>query len=161
MKIDAPSRFQNSFFQEKACPELSGLDLLMKRFAGKWKRRSSVLKPWIRIVEVAEVERKQLETLTDKEINRFIRESRLKVTGDTSPAPKVLALICEVSRRELGLTPYRVQMLSALALIEGYLAEIDTGEGKTLSIALAAAFEAWKGDPVHVITANDYLAKRN
>jgi len=161
MKIDAPSRFQNSFFQEKACPELSGLDLWVKRFSGKWKRRSSVLKPWIRIVEIAELERKRLETLTDKEINRFIRESRLEVAGDASPKPKVLALICEVSRRELGLTPYRVQMLSALALIKGYLAEIDTGEGKTLSISLAAAFEAWKGDPVHVITANDYLAKRD
>ncbi|MDC0298620.1 hypothetical protein OAL21_05580 [Akkermansiaceae bacterium] len=94
MKIDAPSRFQNSFFQEKACPELSGLDLLMKRFAGKWKRRSSVLKPWIRIVEVAEVERKQLETLTDKEINRFIRKfpelfnSATERFRSTSPATK-------------------------------------------------------------------------
>jgi preprotein translocase subunit SecA len=161
MQITGPSRFQNSFFQQKAGPELSGLDLWMKRLVGKWKRRSSILKPWIKTVEIAEVERKRLEDLTDKEINRFVREFRLDVTGDIAPDPKVLALICEVSRRELGLTPYRVQMLSALALINGYLAEIDTGEGKTLSIALAAAFEAWKGEPIHIITANDYLAKRD
>ena len=161
MQITGPSRFQNSFFQQKAGPELSGLDLWMKRLVGKWKRRSSILKPWIKTVEIAEVERNRLEDLTDKEINRFVRESRLDVTGDIAPDPKVLALICEVSRRELGLTPYRVQMLSALALINGYLAEIDTGEGKTLSIALAAAFEAWKGEPIHIITANDYLAKRD
>ena len=161
MKINAPSHFQNSFFQEKASPDLKGLDLLIKRLAGKWKQRSSILKPWLKNVEVAKIERKRLEEITDKEINRLIRDSRLQVSGDALPDPKVLALICEVARRELGLIPYKVQMLSALALIKGYLAEIDTGEGKTLSIAIAAAFESWKGEPVHVITANDYLAKRD
>ena len=161
MPITAPSLFQDSFFQEKPCRELRGLDLWVKRFAGKWKRRSSILKPWMKVVKAAEIERKRLQDFTNKEINRLVVESRLKVRGDSSPDPDVLALICEVARRELGLTPYQVQMLSALALINGYLAEIDTGEGKTLSIALAAAFEAWKGEPVHVITANDYLAKRD
>ncbi len=161
MQLTAPSRFQDSFFQEKPVPDLSGLDLWTKRFAGKWKRRKSLLKPWMTVVKAAEIERQPLGDLSDKEINRLIAESRLEVTGNDSPHPKVLALICEVARRELGLTPYCVQMLSALALINGYLAEIDTGEGKTLSIALAAAFEAWKGEPVHVITANDYLAKRD
>ncbi|MDB4127617.1 prepilin peptidase [bacterium] len=161
MQISPPSHFQDSFFQETADSELKGLDLLTKRIAGKWKRRQSVLKPWMKLVKAADEARLSLEGLTDKELNRLVVETRLSVSGSTVPAPESLAVICEIARRELGLTPYRVQMLSALALIHGYLAEIDTGEGKTLSIALAAAFEAWKGEPVHVITANDYLAERD
>jgi preprotein translocase subunit SecA len=161
MLISAPSQFQDSFFQEKPCRQLKGLDLLSKRVAGKWKRRSSVLKPWQILLKVADDERVQLESLDDKELNKLITETRLGVTASVAPTASSLALICEVARRELGLTPYRVQMLSALALIHGYLAEIDTGEGKTLSIALAASFEGWKGEPVHVITANDYLAARD
>ncbi|MGJ8697972.1 MAG: prepilin peptidase [Verrucomicrobiaceae bacterium] len=161
MQISAPSHFQDSFFQEKPQQPLKGLDHFTKKVVGKWKRRSSILKPWSVIVDAAEVERAELEELDNKAINRLLVKTRSEITGNALPTAKSLALICEVARRELGLTPYRVQMLSALALIDGYLAEIDTGEGKTLSIALAAAFEGWKGEPVHVVTANDYLAVRD
>lgn len=161
MQLTAPTQFQDSFFQEKRPPHLKGLDLFAKRLSGKWKRRSAILKPWHVLVDAAEISRQGLQDLCDKELNKLLVEARLAVAGTALPAAESLALICEVARRELGLTPYRVQMLSALALIDGYLAEIDTGEGKTLSIALAAAFEGWKGDPVHVVTANDYLASRD
>lgn len=161
MQLTAPTQFQDSFFQEKRKPELKGLDLFAKRMAGKWKRRGSILRPWKALVKEATRARVDLEKLDDKELNRLVRQTRLTVTGESTPSAGDLALICEVARRELGLTPYDVQMLSALALIHGYLAEIDTGEGKTLSIALAAAFEGWKGEPVHVVTANDYLAERD
>ncbi|MDB4265284.1 prepilin peptidase [bacterium] len=161
MQITAPTQFQNSFYQEKRRPQLKGLDLLAKKVAGKWRRRRSLLNPWWVRVDAAMGERESLAKLSDKEIDKLIFEIRLEVNGTLLPSPRALALLCEVSCRELGLTPYRVQMLSALALIDGYLAEIDTGEGKTLSIALAAAFEGWKGDPVHVVTANDYLATRD
>ena len=161
MQIDAPSRFENSFFQQKASPDLKGLDLLAKRLLGKWKRRQSILQPWWSIVNDAIPLRENLAKLSNGEINKKISQLRQDTTISVSPTAESLALICEVARRELGLTPYPVQMLSALALIHGYLAEIDTGEGKTLSIALAAAFESWKGEPVHVVTANDYLAERD
>jgi preprotein translocase subunit SecA len=161
MPLIAPSQFQDSFFQEKRRPHLKGLDLFAKRLSGKWKRRSSILRPWRALVEVACDARERLENVDDKELNKLLAEARVAASGTSLPTPESLGLICEVARRELGLTPYRVQMLSALALIDGYLAEIDTGEGKTLSIALAAAFEGWKGEPVHVVTANDYLAERD
>lgn len=161
MEVYAPSRFESSFFQQKATPELKGLDLWAKRSAGKWKRRKSILQPWQAIVDAAVSERENLAELSEGEISRRIDQLRHDIKSVVTPNAESLALISEVARRELGLTPYRVQMLSALALINGYLAEIDTGEGKTLSIALAAAFEAWKGEPVHVITANDYLATRD
>jgi preprotein translocase subunit SecA len=161
MSVHAPTRFQDSFFQEQPGEHLKGLDLCFKRLVGKWKRRGSVLRPWRGLVESAGKIRQDLENLDDKELNRLIRQTKASVTLTSVPTPESLGLLCEVARRELRLTPYPVQMLSAIALIKGYLAEIDTGEGKTLSIALAAAFEAWKGDPVHVITANDYLAVRD
>ena len=77
----------------------------------------------------------------------MILSTKATVTPISEPTAESLGLIFEVARRELKLTPYRVQMLSAIALIKGYLAEIDTGEGKTLSIALAAAFELPPGHP--------------
>lgn len=161
MQVYAPSRFEGSFFQQKAAPELKGLDLWAKRSFGKWKRRQSILQPWQSIVDAAVIEREKLAEISEGEISRRIDQLRHDITSVVAPNVDSLALIAEVARRELGLTPYPVQMLSALALINGYLAEIDTGEGKTLSIALAAAFESWKGEPVHVITANDYLAARD
>lgn len=63
--------------------------------------------------------------------------------------------------KSLGMTPYRTQLMGALTLAKGTLAEMATGEGKTLTIALAAAAAGWSGRPVHIITANDYLAERD
>ena len=60
-----------------------------------------------------------------------------------------------------GLTPHPEQVMGALLLSEGGIAEMATGEGKTLTIAIAAAVAAWQGRPVHVVTANDYLARRD
>jgi preprotein translocase subunit SecA len=97
----------------------------------------------------------------DAEVARLRTARRARPAGHRENLPEALAAISEVARRETGLRPYAVQLLAALALIDGCLAEIDTGEGKTLSIALAAAWLGWTGHPVHVITANDYLAARD
>ena len=132
MQLTAPTQFQDSFFQEKRPPHLKGLDLFARRLSGRWKRRSAVLNPWYALVDAAEISRKELQDVGDKELNQLLLEIRLAVAGTALPTAESLALICEVARRELGLTPYRVQMLSAVALIDGYLAEIDTGEGKNL-----------------------------
>lgn len=74
---------------------------------------------------------------------------------------EAFALIHEVSRRTLGLYHYKVQVLGALALARGAIAEMETGEGKTLTATLAVGAAALAGIPVHVITVNDYLAKRD
>ncbi len=73
----------------------------------------------------------------------------------------MLAAIVEVTWRELGVRPYRVQIMGALGIANGRLVEMATGEGKTLTIALAAIPAGWLGQPCHVITANDYLAARD
>lgn len=74
---------------------------------------------------------------------------------------EAFAALGQVARRELGLQPYPVQFMGALALHEGWAAEMATGEGKTLTVAMAAVVMAWSGRPCHVITANDYLAERD
>ncbi|WP_425564090.1 accessory Sec system translocase SecA2 [Nonomuraea longicatena] len=81
------------------------------------------------------------------------------------PAMDDLAEFCAVAReaadRTLGLRPYDVQLLGTLALLHGHVAEMATGEGKTLSGAMAAAGYALQGKRVHVMSVNDYLAKRD
>ncbi|MBC7728353.1 MAG: hypothetical protein H7242_12225 [Microbacteriaceae bacterium] len=72
-----------------------------------------------------------------------------------------LALVREVARRTLGLTPFPTQLLGASLLLRGKLAEMQTGEGKTLTAGLAAVIGACARLPVHVVTVNDYLAERD
>lgn len=71
------------------------------------------------------------------------------------------ALVCEVSKRTLGLQPYDVQIMAAIGLHEGDLIEQHTGEGKTLSAVMPAYLNALSGKGVHVLTFNDYLANRD
>ncbi|CAN5744732.1 preprotein translocase subunit SecA [soil metagenome] len=75
--------------------------------------------------------------------------------------PEVFAAAREVSRRKLGMRPFDVQLMGAMVLHQGKIAEMKTGEGKTLVAPLAAALNAMSGRGVHVVTVNDYLAKRD
>ena len=75
--------------------------------------------------------------------------------------PEAFALVREASRRAIGLRPYDVQLMGAMALHEGCVAEMATGEGKTLAATAAAYLNALSGMPVHVVTVNDYLAGRD
>ena len=74
---------------------------------------------------------------------------------------RALLCVAELARRTLGVQPYPVQLVGAATLLHGRLAEMATGEGKTLTAALAAALAACAGVPVHVVTVNDYLAQRD
>lgn len=71
------------------------------------------------------------------------------------------ALVCEAAKRTLGLQPYDVQIMAAIALHEGFVIEQHTGEGKTLSAVMPAYLNALTGEGVHVLTFNDYLAHRD
>ena len=83
------------------------------------------------------------------------------------PAPpeedvdEALALLVEAADRCVGLRPYPVQIMAALALHQGRLAEMATGEGKSLTAALAGVLAGWTERPCHVLTTNDYLAERD
>jgi preprotein translocase subunit SecA len=75
--------------------------------------------------------------------------------------PEVFAAAREISRRQLEMRPFDVQLMGAVVLHQGKIAEMKTGEGKTLVAPLAAALNAMSGRGVHVVTVNDYLAKRD
>ena len=75
--------------------------------------------------------------------------------------PEVFAVVREASKRVLGLRHYDVQLIGGIILHQGRIAEMKTGEGKTLVASLPAYLNALSGEGVHVITVNDYLAKRD
>lgn len=80
---------------------------------------------------------------------------------DTAWLRQALRLAAAACEQVLGLRPHAQQLLAARALLDQRLVEMDTGEGKSLAVALAAAVAALAGTPVHVVTANDYLAQRD
>ncbi len=90
---------------------------------------------------------------------RVPRKSRIPAHPPVTP--RALALLDEAARRALGYAPYDEQLLAACALHVGFAVELDTGEGKTLAGSLAAALHALDGRRVHVLSVNDYLARRD
>lgn len=105
-----------------------------------------------------------MEALTDIELQNKTNEFRKRLTrGEAIHDIKAeaFAVVREASKRKLGLRHYDVQLLGGLALVDGNIAEMATGEGKTLVASLASYLRALEGRGVHVITVNDYLAKRD
>lgn len=75
--------------------------------------------------------------------------------------PEAFAVVRESAKRTIGMRPYDVQLLGAIAIHKGKIAEMQTGEGKTLAAVPAAYLNALHGKGVHIITINEYLAKRD
>lgn len=103
--------------------------------------------------------------LTQLELDGRLATARAGIrragTVPLSSMPHALALLAEVAARTTGMRPYPVQLRGAMATQLGFLIEMQTGEGKSLTAALAAALAAWTGRPCHVLTANVYLADRD
>jgi preprotein translocase subunit SecA len=93
-------------------------------------------------------------------LNDVVRQIRREGFSDRALA-QAFALVREASRRTLGMRHHDVQLLAGRALLRGRLAEMSTGEGKTLAATLAACTAAVTGAAVHVVTVNDYLAERD
>ncbi|MCA9007285.1 MAG: preprotein translocase subunit SecA, partial [Planctomycetaceae bacterium] len=105
-----------------------------------------------------------LQGLSDEELltrGRKVRwEARAGVRLDKL-LPEAYALVRESARRVLGMQHFEVQIMGAIALFEGHIAEMQTGEGKTLTATMPAFLRALPGQGVHVVTVNDYLATRD
>jgi preprotein translocase subunit SecA len=100
-----------------------------------------------------DLQRSQLSVLTRR--RRKSTATRAEIQG------AALALVGTIMSREIGLSPYDTQFHAAWLMLSGRLVEMATGEGKTLTAALAAAVAGLAGTPVHVLTANDYLVQRD
>ncbi len=99
--------------------------------------------------------------LDDEQLAKAAQLLKLDDLADSPDIPQFLAIAREAAERSIGLCPFDVQLLGALRMMAGDVIEMATGEGKTLSGAIAAAGYALAGRSVHVVTINDYLARRD
>ncbi len=107
---------------------------------------------------------KDLETCTDDELKARAHEVRLKARqGDSlnSLLPEAFAMVRESAKRTIGQRHFDVQIVGSIAIHNRCIAELETGEGKTLVATMPAFLNALPGKGVHVITVNDYLARRD
>ncbi len=105
-----------------------------------------------------------MEQLTDEELSGLTDEFKQRLAEGESLddiLPEAFAAICEADKRILGMAPYDVQILGGIALHQGYLAEMNTGEGKTLVATMPLYLNALTGKSTILVTANDYLALRD
>ena len=105
-----------------------------------------------------------LESLTDDELKAKTQEFKDRLSqGESldSILPEAFAVVREAAKRVIGLRPYDVQLLGGIVLHQGKIAEMGTGEGKTLVAVLPSYLNALTGKGVHVVTVNDYLARRD
>ena len=102
--------------------------------------------------------------MTDEQLQAKTVEFRQRLqNGETEDdiLPEAFATVREAADRVLGLRPYRVQVLGGIVLHQGRIAEMKTGEGKTLVSTMPAYLNALRGEGVHIVTVNDYLARRD
>src|ERR1700760_4325636 len=105
-----------------------------------------------------------VKALSDEQFPEKTQELKAKYTAGTpldQLIPEAFALVREASRRKMGMRHFDVQLIGGLALNGGKIAEMRTGEGKTLMATLPAYLNALTGDGVHVVTVNEYLAQRD
>ena len=135
---------------------------LLKSIFGDYSSRE--LKSIYPIVDKIEALGDEYKALTDAELQAKTPEFKERLAnGETLDdiLPEAFATVREAADRVLGMRPYRVQLVGGIVLHQGRIAEMKTGEGKTLVATLPAYLNALTGKGVHVVTVNDYLAKRD
>ncbi len=144
---------------------LRGLDARVNALVGRFERRAQAQLRLRHQAELIDAQAPAWMALGDHELHERLMEFRERfrrggrqVDELVTPA---LAAIREAADRKLGLRPFPVQLMGALALQRGCLAEMATGEGKTLTAGLAVVLAAWTRRPCHIVTVNDYLVERD
>ena len=136
-------------------------NLLAKVFGTKHEREFKRLRP---VIEKVNRHGPEIEGLSDEELQGKTAEFKRRFVAGESLAdllPEAFAVCREASTRVTGMRHFDVQVIGGVVLHEGKIAEMKTGEGKTLTATLAVYLNAIAGDGVHVVTVNDYLAKRD
>ncbi len=140
---------------DRASASLIGL--LRQRLYGRSPGRGDFL-------SLVTSEGQQLADLTDQQIKDCIPDLRRRLYSeglDETLVAKTFAIVREISGRRLGMRPFDVQLLGGRVMLEGKVAEMETGEGKTLTATLPACAAALAGIPVHIVTVNDFLVMRD
>ncbi len=137
------------------------MGLFTKMFGTRSEREVKKLTPQVDAVMALEDEYRKL---TDEQLKDKTRQFKERLAnGETLDQllPEAFATVREAADRVLGMRPYRVQVIGGIILHQGRIAEMKTGEGKTLVAILPAYLNALTGKGVHIVTVNDYLAKRD
>ena len=135
---------------------------LIKKLFGDYSSRE--LKSIYPIVDKIEAMADEYKAMTDAQLQAKTPEFKERLAnGETLDdiLPEAFATVREAADRVLGMRPYRVQLVGGIILHQGRIAEMKTGEGKTLVATLPAYLNALAGRGVHIVTVNDYLAKRD
>ena len=135
---------------------------LMKKIFGDYSSRE--LKSFYPIVDKIESMADEYKAMSDEALRAKTTEFKERLqNGETLDdiLPEAFATVREAADRVLGMRPYRVQLVGGIVLHQGRIAEMKTGEGKTLVATLPAYLNALTGRGVHIVTVNDYLAKRD
>ena len=137
------------------------MNVFSKVFGTRSQREVKRIMP---LVEKTESYQSQMQQLTDEQLRDKTREYKKRLAeGETLDdlLPEAFATVREAAKRVLGMEHYRVQIIGGIILHQGRIAEMKTGEGKTLVSTLPAYLNALEGKGVHIVTVNDYLAKRD
>ncbi|MDA7916511.1 prepilin peptidase [Verrucomicrobia bacterium] len=160
-----PSQVYRRTSYQKPRKILLGADAAVHSVAGMFHRRSGILKSLKQDVDIILAQADEWSTLSDHDLSArlFGFREQFRRGGEFAECHLLPALagLREAAERKLGLRPFPVQLIGALALHRGMLAEMATGEGKTLTAGLAAVLSGWNPHPCHVITVNDYLVQRD
>ncbi|MBQ3646606.1 MAG: preprotein translocase subunit SecA [Synergistaceae bacterium] len=133
----------------------------VKKFLGL-DQNANALKKYSGLVDIVNSYADDIHSKSDDEIKSRFNELKLNLPDDLSEIlPEVFAIVREVSDRTINLRHYDVQLIGGMALHDGRIAEMKTGEGKTLVAPLAIILNSMRGEGVHLVTVNDYLAKRD
>lgn len=135
---------------------------LLKKIFGDPSQRQ--LKRIEKIVDEIEALEEKFEQFTDEELRGMTEQFKERYQNGESLDDLLVeayAVVREGSKRALNMRPYRVQLMGAVVLHEGNIAEMKTGEGKTLASTMPAYLNALTGNGVHVVTVNEYLAERD
>ena len=141
--------------------DTEAMGLFSKIFGTRSEREVKALNP---IVDKIEALADEYKALSDHELRAKTDEFKARIAkGETLDdiLPEAFAACREADERVLGMRPYRVQLIGGIILHQGRIAEMKTGEGKTLVATLPAYLNALSGKGVHIVTVNDYLAKRD
>ncbi len=141
-----------------------GLDAVWDMGAGVVGRFVPRRWGYLRRAEKVLVWEKEYSGYSDAKLRELCEELRGKFRcgrDEAADMERAFAVVREVADRQLGERPFGVQVAGAFALDEGCVAEMATGEGKTLTASLAATVAGWRGRGCHIVTVNDYLAQRD
>ena len=151
-------------YPEKHAPEQGWLERLFSAAAAAVTRRNHAgSRRFARVVEAVHAHDEELGRLDESDIETRVRDLRYALMRDQDDETviRTFALVREISGRLLGMRHLDSQLIGGWVMHKGMLAEMQTGEGKTLTATLPACTAALAGIPVHVITANEYLAGRD